>query len=82
MMLSAAHSLPDPDEPADLDNWELLIAAILAEASPLRAADRAELAARVIALGGYESPEQSTACNERARLALRLAARLTNAGQA
>lgn len=61
---------------ADVDNFEILIAAVLAEADDLRARDRAELAARILALGGYESPDGNPRDNERARLALRLAARL------
>lgn len=63
-------------DPADLDNLELLVAAIIAEASNLKALDRRELATRVLSLGAYESPDASASENERARLALRLAARL------
>jgi hypothetical protein len=60
----------------ELDNFELLVAAILAEAAELTAADGAALAARVLALGGYETVDGPARDNERARLALRLAARL------
>ena len=63
----------------ELDAWELLIRAILDEAGELRPKDREDLAARVLALGGYESPDDLEARNERARLAVRLAARLTSA---
>ena len=76
MMLATAHVLSDGQPEADLDSWELLIGAIVAAAAELREADRGELAARVLALGGYESPESSDHSNASARLALRLAARL------
>ena len=76
MMLAVARVLPDVEPDTDLDNWELVIAAILAEAAVLRDADRPELAARVLALGGYESPEGTDQSNASARLASRLAARL------
>jgi len=76
MMLATAHVLSDGQPEADLDSWELLIGAIVAEADELQKADRGELAARVLALGGYESPESSDRANASARLALRLAARL------
>ena len=76
MMLDAAHVLSNHDPKANLDSWDLLIGAIVAEAAELREADRGELVARVLALGGYESPESSDHSNASARLALRLAARL------
>ena len=60
----------------DVDTMELMIAAVLVEAAGMTAKDRAELAARVLALGGYESVEAPAEVNERARLALRIAARL------
>lgn len=63
---------------ADLDTFELLIAAIISEAGALKPRDRTELAARVLALGGYESPDAPASDNERARLALRIAARLAD----
>jgi hypothetical protein len=40
--------------------------------------DRTELAARVLALGGYESPDAPASDNEGARFALRIAARLAD----
>jgi hypothetical protein len=64
-------------KPVELDNLELMVVAIIAEAAELKAGDRAELAARVLALGGYESVEGPARDNERARLALRIAARLS-----
>jgi hypothetical protein len=63
---------------AKVDSLELMIIAIMAEAADLRDADRAVLAARVLALGGYESIDGSPRDNERARLALRMAARLAD----
>lgn len=64
--------------PADPESLELLIAAIVAEANTLKRADRARLAASVLELGGYESADGSPRDNERARLAIRLAARLSS----
>src|SRR6202008_2311967 len=64
-------------DPANIDNLELMIISVMAEAADLKASDRAELAARVLALGGYESAEGSRRESERARLALRLAAKLS-----
>lgn len=65
---------------ANLDNLELVLAAIVAEAATLRAADRAELADRVLKLGGYElagdRDEYAAIHNERVRFALRLSARI------
>lgn len=65
---------------AGLDNLELVLAAIVAEAATLQAADRAELADRVLKLGGYElagdRDEYNASHNERARFALRLSARI------
>jgi hypothetical protein len=63
--------------PVSLDNFELMAAALIAEAAQLTMADRAELAARVMMLGGYECADGQPRDNERARLALRLAARLS-----
>ena len=64
--------------PADPESLELLIGAIVAEAKTLERADRARLAAKMLELGGYESTEGSARDNERARLAIRLAARLSS----
>jgi len=64
--------------PADPESLELLIAAILAEANTLKRAERARLAAKVLELGGYESADGPPRDNERARLAIRLAARLSS----
>ena len=64
--------------PADPEGLELLIAAIVVEAKTLQQVDRARLAARVLELGGYESADGSADDNERARLAIRLAARLSS----
>lgn len=65
---------------ADLDNLELVLAAIVAEAATLQASDRAELADRMLKLGGYElagqEDEYSARHNERAWFALRLSVRL------
>jgi hypothetical protein len=62
---------------AESDNLELLVAAIVAEAATLKDVDRVELAAKVLALGGYETADGPAHDNERARLAIRLAARLS-----
>lgn len=64
--------------PGDPESLELLIEAIFAESSTLKKTDRARLAAKVLELGGYESAEGSARDNERARLAIRLAARLSS----
>jgi hypothetical protein len=61
----------------EADNLGLLIEAILAEAAEFSAADRTELAAKMLDLGGYETADGPARDNERARLALRLAARLS-----
>jgi len=79
MTACAVSLISDCKHAAQVDHWELLIAAILAEAGELRTNDRDELAARVLALGGYESPDNPEELNERARLAVRLAARLASA---
>jgi hypothetical protein len=63
--------------PADPDQLEALLTAIVAEAGELKSADRRRIAAKMIAIGGYESIDGSPADNERSRLALRIAARLT-----
>ena len=65
---------------ANLDTFELMAALLIAETASLSSADRAELAARVLSLGGYDSVDGTAADNERARLALRLAARLSAGG--
>ena len=62
--------------PAEPESLELLIAAIVAEADELKRADRARLAAKVLEFGGYETADGRPAENEKARLAIRLAARL------
>lgn len=62
--------------PASVDGFELLAEALLEEAANLRSADRAELAKRIGELGGLETIDGSTADNDRARLAMRLATRL------
>jgi hypothetical protein len=64
--------------PVEFDNLEALIAVILDEAAELKSTDRARLANRVAALGGYECADGQRQNNERARLALRLAARLSD----
>lgn len=64
-------------EPTEVESFELLVVAILAEAEALKASDRSRLAAKVLKLGGYESADAPEPVNERARLALRLAARLS-----
>ena len=64
--------------PAEPESLELLITALLAEADTLKGADRARLTAKVLELGGYEAAEAGNQIeNERARLAIRLAARLS-----
>ena len=64
--------------PAERESLELLITALLAEADTLKGADRARLTAKVLELGGYETAEAGNQIeNERARLAIRLAARLS-----
>ena len=63
---------------ANPESLELLIAAILAEANTLKRTERARLAAKVLELGGYESADGPPRDNERARLAIRLAARLSS----
>ena len=78
-MHACASLISDCENTPELDAWELLTRAILDEAGELRPKDREDLAARVLALGGYESPDDLEARNERARLAVRLAARLTSA---
>ncbi len=64
-------------EPADPENFVLLVGAIVAEAGVLKRADRASLAAKVLELGGYETADSSPIDNEQARLAIQLAARLS-----
>ena len=60
------------------DNLEVLIVALLDEASVFRSADRKVLAERVLVAGGYESADGNEADNDRARLAVRIAARLAD----
>lgn len=64
--------------PAKRDDIELLIVALLDEAASLDGADRAALADRVLAAGGYEIADGDPAQNEPARLAVRIAARLAD----
>jgi hypothetical protein len=59
-----------------IEAFETIIGAILDDASILNIADREELANRVIALGGYEVIGVASTA-ERARLAARLAARIS-----
>jgi hypothetical protein len=66
-----------PGDPVRIDNLELMVISIMAEARDLKTSDRAELAARVLVLGGYEAADGSPLENERARLALRLASKLS-----
>lgn len=66
------------DAPMRRDSLEQLIGALLDEASVLVEGDRKALIERVLAAGGYESAEGNRAENERARLAVRIAARLAN----
>lgn len=65
-----------PAQPASRDGLELLIDCLLDEAAALKTADQRWLAERVLAAGGYESADGNEAANERARLAVRIAARL------
>lgn len=60
-----------------IDGHELLIDALLAEVADLKREDREELARRIAELGGYETVGGPAIDNERARLAIRLAARLS-----
>ena len=62
-----------------VDSLALLVEAIVAEAAELTDADRSKLAARILELGGYESADEPGHDNDRARLALRIAARLSSA---
>lgn len=66
------------ETPAKRDDLEALIVALLEEAGALRPADRKSLAERVLAAGGYESADADPRDNERARLAVRIAARLAD----
>ena len=72
-----ASTSTEVESSARRDNLELLIGALLDEASVLISADREALIERVLAAGGYESAEGNQAENERARLAVRIAARLS-----
>ena len=62
---------------ASTDALEDLIEAILAEAEQLGAADRSALVARIVELGGYATTDGTPSDTARARLALRIAARLS-----
>ena len=79
MRCLAADAVGDDHHGDRIDNWELVVDALLAEAAELEQADRRELAARMIKLGGYESADGTSNENARARLALRIAARLSAA---
>jgi len=59
------------------DAFDLLAQAILAEASLLKAADRSKLAARILELGGYQCADELNKDGDRARLALRIAERIS-----
>ena len=64
--------------PAEPESLELLISAIIAEVDTLKGTDRTRLASKVLERGGYETAEPGNQTeNERARLATRLAARLS-----
>jgi hypothetical protein len=77
MICSSAEAICGIRPAADLDAWELLIDVIASEAAELRLIDRTQLARRVLALGGYDSADGPERENARARLAVRLAARLS-----
>jgi len=66
------------EAPAKQDDLEALIVALLGEAAGLRSADRKMIAERVLAAGGYESADADPGENERARLAVRIAARVAD----
>jgi hypothetical protein len=66
--------------PANLDALEQIIEGIVAEASEFTTAERDKLAKKIIAMGGYEAAEGTERDNDRARLALRIAARLSARG--
>lgn len=76
MNCCVAEPLVENSSSTELDNWEVLIRAIVAEATEFRALNKSELAARVLAIGGYQGADQPESENDRARLALRLAARI------
>ena len=67
-----------PEWAATVEGYELLIDALLSEAAELKTMDRERLAARIISIGGYEAIEGLPRETERARLALRLASRLSS----
>ena len=72
----AAAAFSGSDAPPRLDSWEVLIDAILAEATSLTQRERSSLAARILELGGYQSADEPSS-EGRAALAIRLAARLS-----
>ncbi|MFL6850684.1 MAG: hypothetical protein ACJ8EH_07505 [Sphingomicrobium sp.] len=67
-----------PEWAATVEGYELLIDALLSEAAELKTMDRERLAAKIISIGGYEAIEGLPRETERARLALRLASRLSS----
>ena len=71
-------SLATLETPAKRDELELLIIAVVDEAAMLNVADRRALAERVLAAGGYEVADGDPVQNRRARLAVRIAARLAD----
>ena len=71
-------SVAATDVSANPQALETLIAALIDEAADLGSLDRSALAQRVLAAGGYEELGGDTARNERARLAVRIAARLAD----
>jgi hypothetical protein len=77
MICNAAEAICDIRPAADLDAWELLMDAIGGEAAELRLIDRSQLAKRVLAPGGDDSADGPERENARARLAVRLPARLS-----
>ena len=64
--------------PASPEPLETLITALIDEAADLGSLDRRALAERVLAAGGYEEVDGDASSNERARLAVRIAARLAD----
>jgi hypothetical protein len=77
MVSAAAYAFEAEDCNPDNDAWEALIEAVLAEAASLSLLTRTELAARVLALGGYESADDPAGDSRRACLAMKIAARLS-----
>ncbi|HZU50724.1 MAG TPA: hypothetical protein VE968_02490 [Sphingomicrobium sp.] len=76
MNRSATQAFVELGASPEIDDWEILIAAILEEAVELSRVERSSLAARILALGGYVGADAPSVDNERSRLAMRLAARI------